>query len=150
MNKRRQLDDAQVILGIRRLQLDRARHETQRTVQTLERAQAHEQREHTDLHAYLEGWRNALHAIGGLSPDLASNWAGATASVHASHQHAQQETRSVIARVDKQRMQMLHLQQQSQIAEDRVTQAQRRFQRKREEQQASRIEDLYLSYGDQL
>lgn len=150
MNKRRQLDDAQVILGIRRLQLDRAKDETQRMMQTLERARAHEQRAHTDLHAHLEGWRNALHAITGLSPALASNWAGATASVHASHQQAQQETRSAIARVDKQRIQMLNLQQQSEMAEDRVTYAQRRFQRKREEQQASRIEDLYLSYGDRL
>ena len=150
MNKRRQLDDAQVILGIRRLQLDRARDETQRLVQTLERTQAHEQQTHTDLHAYLEGWRNALHTISGLSPALASNWAGATASVHASHQQAQQETRSAIARVDKQRMQMLHLQQQSDTAEDRVTHAQRQFQRKREEQQASRLEDLFPSYGDRL
>jgi hypothetical protein len=150
VNKRRQLDDAQVILGIRRLQLDRARDETQRMVRTIEHAQAHEHQAHTDLHAYLEGWRNALHSIGGLSPALASNWAGATASVRASHQEAQQETQSAIARVDKQRMQMLHVQQQSEMAEDRVTRAQRRFQRKREEQQASRIEDLYLSYGVRL
>jgi hypothetical protein len=150
VSKRKQFDTAKVIAEVRRLQLERTR------IETLRRAQAHQSeqvREHqvlAELDACLDGWRRALLAPTGLSPTLALNGAGAVASGRVAHLQAQQATRDAAARVDEKRTEMLGREHQAGVAEQRLKDARRRFQRSSEEREASRLEDMHVLYGDRL
>lgn len=148
MKKREQFDVARRIAEIRRLQLERARADTLRLVQALDHRRQHEHTISASLDAHLEAWRDALRSPAGLSPSLATNWSGAVASVRNACQQARQDTQDAATQVEQQRVAMTRREQQSEHAGEMADRAWRRFQREREEQQASRIEDMFLANGD--
>jgi hypothetical protein len=145
MKKRREFDTARQIAGLRTLQLERARMDTLRVVQAFERSRAHEEAVAASLDAHLDGWRNALRTPGGFSPSLAANWAGAVGSVRAAHLQAQQSMRDAATQVEQRRMEMARHEQQAEHASKVAERARRQFERYREERQANRIEDMYLT-----
>lgn len=145
MNKHGRFEAARKIAEIRLLQLDRARSDTQRSVVALKRTREQEHSASANLDAHLDGWRNALSTPAGISPSLAMNWFGAVASVRATYLQARQATLDATIRVNEQRIAMTRCEQQTEHATVMVERTKRRFEREREEQQANRIEDLYLS-----
>ncbi|RZF29079.1 hypothetical protein EVC45_14815 [Paraburkholderia sp. UYCP14C] len=145
MKKRRQFEMAREIAGLRRLQVERARLETVRVVQLHERSRVREQSLCASVDAHVAQWRDALQARDGLSPEVASNWAGALASVRTAHLHAQRDTRDAASRVERERAVLARQEQQAEHARGVAARAGRQFERQREEQSASRIEDMYLS-----
>jgi hypothetical protein len=145
MKKRQQFETTRQIAALRTLQLERARMDTLRVVQTFDHSVTQEQAVAANLDAHLDGWRNALRTPSGFSPSLAANWAAAAASVHAKHIQAQQSMRDAAARVEQQRAEMTRHEQQAEHAKTGAERARRQFERERDEQHANRIEDMYLS-----
>ncbi|MBC8731558.1 hypothetical protein F6X39_25505 [Paraburkholderia sp. UCT2] len=145
MKKRHQFETAREIADLRRLQLERARLDTVRVIQLHQRSHAREQSLCAGLDAHVAQWRAALQAPDGLSPALAANWAGALASARAAHLHAQQDTRDAASRVERQRAVLARHEQQTEHACGVAARVERQFELQRDEQRASRIEDMYLS-----